>query len=162
VHRSRRLRPVGASVGFAAAPDRAWWIAGLVTFALAGASSGVALAGPTLEHAGLGTYILTVSVEPTTVPGHKGVLITARGHTPLTNRVELEVYATRYFCQPKASDEAENPKASKLILKEKVEGRFSRSVNHVVAVKGEHRACGYLFKVPDHTLARGHGSWKVV
>ena len=142
---------------------RATWIAALAAVALAVGSSGVALAGPTLTHRGLGTYLLRVSVEPKTVPGHKGVLITAHGDSPPTDRVELEVFATSFpFCQPQAAQEAENPKASKVVIKEKVEGNFSRSVNYVAAARGEQRACAYLYKVPSLTLAHGYGSWKVM
>jgi hypothetical protein len=141
---------------------RAKWVAALGALALAGGSTGVALAGSTVEHPGLGTYLLRVSVEPKTVPGHKGVLITAHGDSPITHRVHLEVFATRSFCQPKASDEAENPKASKVVGKEQVEGRFRRSFHYTAAAKGEHFACAYLYTNPNVTLARAHGTWKVV
>jgi hypothetical protein len=141
---------------------RAKWVAALGTLALAGGSSGVAPAESAIEHPGLGTYLLRVSVEPKTVPGHKGVRITAYGDTPITNRVHLEVFATSHFCQPKASDESESKSSSKLVGKEEVEGRFSRSFPDVKAMKGDRLACAFLYMNPKVTLARAEASWKVV
>jgi hypothetical protein len=143
----------------AAALSRRWWISGLVTLALAVGSSGVALAGG--SRPGLGTYLLRVSVQPQTVPGHLGVRITVHGHTPITNRVTLEVFSTKAFCQPKASDEAAYKSPSKMVGKTEVEGRFDRSFPDVKAARGDHLACAYLYTNPNDTLARAHASWKV-
>jgi hypothetical protein len=137
------------------------WIAALGALALAGGSSGVAVAGPTIKHPGLGTYVVRVSVPTTPVREGStlGADITAHGDSP--NRAQLEVFASKVKCEHSAG--LEKSKGSHLIINEKVVGRFSHAVKYVT-VKGTWFACAYLYKIgaPNDTLARAEASWQVV
>jgi hypothetical protein len=142
---------------------RAKWIAGLATLILAGASSGVALAGRTLEHSGLGANIITLSVRPEhqVQKGkvEESVDLTASGHS--STAAQLEVFRSTVTCDRSAGQEKLH--GGTLVMDPLVGGRFSDG-RRLGAPVGKHYGCGYLSKpgAPNDTLARAEVSWQVV
>lgn len=137
---------------------RAKWTAALAALGaltLAGAASGVALAGTP------GGYKLNLSVPETAVLEGSHSSITAHGNAPI--RAQLEVLVTtRDRCSGSAGLEKTNLPKPKVLINEGVDKNFSHTARYL-APKGEHRACAYLYKdgQPFFTLARAEGSWRV-
>jgi hypothetical protein len=135
----------------AAALSRRWWIAGVLTLALAAASSDVAL--------GMPTYSVNVSVPTTAQQGQK-VDIKVHGHAG--DRVSLSVYTSTAACRDKVFDEAKivHFGGTHHKLTAEVDGSFSTGFR-VEGAKGTHYACAYLYKSSFKTLAHGAASWQV-
>ncbi len=142
---------------------RAKWVAALGTLALAGGSSGVALAGPVLEHPGLGANILKLSVRPEYQvqkgKAEESVEVIADGHS--STAAQLEVFRSGVTCDRSAGQEKLH--GGHLIMDPLVGGRFSDG-RRLAAPVGKHYACAYLSKpgAPNDTLARAEVSWRVV
>lgn len=148
-------------------------IAGLASLALAGASAGAALAGPThpraLRHPQLAAYRLRLSVPKTHVEKDKLVAhVVAHGHA--SSKVTLEIFGARGswapgLCAPNAEQEAARVIGGHVVftdvlMKVEVTGRFSETATYDTRRHAFH-ACAYLYKTssPTHTLAHAHTSW---
>ena len=142
---------------------RATCIAGVATLALAGASSGIALAGPAraprVPHK-VAPYIVILSAPTGDVAVGAKAHITAHGHAP--SLVELAVFASR---REQCSLNASGEKASggRLIIRKTVDGSFRESVEEVArqGAEGKHYACAYLYSRATQTLGHAEASWRV-
>ena len=136
---------------------RAKRVAALGTLALAGGSSGVALAGSQIEHPGLGQYIVRISVTPKVVRGHGQVHITVEGRA--AKPVDLAVYAASdRTCYATAEGEATH---GHFLYRIPVNGRITPVHSTYSAhKKGTWHACAYLYTRADHSLAGAQASWR--
>jgi hypothetical protein len=133
------------------------WIAALATLALAGASSGVALAveqtHPTLR----------LSVATTPVTYEEGASITARGDTALDGQLWLDVIATTdSFCEDTVMLEKVRTNHEGEVIHERVKGSFSRTATFRKRHYGRWFACAYLGRSSDSTFARARATWEMV
>jgi len=138
---------------------RAKWVAALGTLALAGGSSGVALAA--IEHPGLGQYIVRISVTPKVVRGHGHAHITVEGHA--AKPVDLAVYAASdRTCSATAEGEATHKTdPGHFLYRIAVNGRITPVHSTYLAhKKGTWYACAYLYTNANHSLAGAQASWR--
>jgi hypothetical protein len=141
---------------------RAQWTAALAalgTLALAGAASGVALAG------GQTHPTLTLSVATTPVTYSEGARITAHGDTGVDGRLWLDVIATESnFCEPTVTSERRSRNHEGEVIHERVKGSFSPTGTFRASrpIYGRWFACAYLGPDSDHTFAHARAMWEVV
>jgi hypothetical protein len=143
--------------GVATMTRRAKWIAALATLALAGASSGVALAGqqtsPTLR----------LSVAATSVTYEEGASITAHYDTALDGQLWLDVIATTDSrCEHTVMEERVRTNHEGEVIRERVKGRSSSTATFRKRQYGRWFACGYLGRSPDSAFAHGRATWEMV
>jgi len=149
-------------------------IAGLASLALAGASAGAALAGPThaaLRHPKLAAYTLRLSVPKTQVEKDKLVAHIV-AHGTASSKVTLEIFGARgpwtpESCKKNAEQEGTHAPVinghvvfTDVLKKVEVTGSFSETAMYDTRRQTFH-ACAYLYNKssPTHTLAHAHISW---
>lgn len=129
----------------AAALSRRWWIAGVLTLALAVVSSGLALAG---------TPGYSVKVSVPAVPVRQGQTVRIVVHGDAIDRAGMDLYTSRPACLPNWKDEVNLAKdgLARLRIGSFERGAFSRQFDLPAAEIGTHHACAYLFS----TVSTGH------
>jgi hypothetical protein len=150
----------------AAALSRRSWIAGLVTLALAGAASGVALAAPTapphlIVHITVPREVLAGRSHDIVVHGDARVSSSGVAHAVLDVYTSLGLNAPQVDCPATAKEAAaqgDHRALSKLVL-----GPFSLRVEFrepgQIITRGYWEACAYL--VFGHTSGRAQARWTI-
>jgi hypothetical protein len=155
------LRPIRASVGFATALRRGWWIAALGTLALAGGVSGLALAKT--------PYGVNITLKPSRVLENEPIYMEVYGIA--ITKTHLYVATSRRVCQTSARAEEAlvySREATKRLWtfvgpNQAGQTRFYHGEYFSVTGKGTHYACAYVYEnVPEYKdLVYAQVSWHV-
>ena len=132
-------------------------VTGIAAVALAGALSGIALAGS--------PYTVTVKVVPATTPVPGTFKVTASGLSSNLSRLKVFLNATK-ACAPTAAADAAiagdvliiSPASG--VVHAYVRSKSLSTVAGATGVRGpgRHEACAYLIAWPPSTLPRAHAS----